>query len=161
QLCPLCGREPNIVLQPAPAPAPAAAPAQGAGDASVASTISVPKDKPSVGGWLLLFCVSQVLLRPLLVLVEVMSQPNPETLEMALDLSLAVLGIVLGIFLWNVRPVAFTLLWIYFGVHVLFAVLGIIGFAVSDARQNQDLSISIRTLLYTLLWFLYFKNSKR
>src|SRR5262245_33547566 len=86
QLCPLCGREPHITLQAAPAPP--AAPALGAGDTSVASTISVPKDKPSVGGWLLLFCVSQVLLRPLLVLVEVVSQPNAETLEMALELSL-------------------------------------------------------------------------
>lgn len=81
---------------------------------------------------------------------------------MVLEFSRAAFGMIVGVFVWNKRPVAFTLLWIYFGIVAAFAVLGLIG-TVTTAEQGADrgLMLSIRSLVYGFVWFLYFRRSER
>jgi hypothetical protein len=119
------------------------------------------RELQGVGGWLLFFCIALIILGPLVTLVQVMNLPNVDALGMILEFARAALGIVVGILLWNVRPIAFTLLWIYFGFVALMAVLGIIGFAVLEQKRPEDLIVSVRALIYVTIWFLYFRKSER
>ena len=80
---------------------------------------------------------------------------------MVLEFLRVAFGIVVGIFVWNVRPVAFTLLWFYFGLVGAFAVLGIIGSALDAEEGAKGLVVSIRSLGYVFVWFLYFRRSER
>jgi len=114
-----------------------------------------------VGGWLLLFCVGLILLGPLLTLSQVINSGTADTLGMVLEFLRVAFGIVVGIFVWNVRPVAFTLLWFYFGLVGAFAVLGIIGSALDAEEGAKGLVVSIRSLGYVFVWFLYFRRSER
>jgi Protein of unknown function (DUF2569) len=162
EICPLCGREANVKLEPTGnAMAAAAAPAVAAEQPGAPSLAPIRKDLQGVGGWLLVFCVGLVLLRPLLVLSQAINAPNIDSLDMGLEISLAVFGIVVGIFVWNVRPVAFTLLWTYFALVVVLAILGIIGFAAEEQSRPQDLMVSVRSLVYVVIWFAYFHSSER
>lgn len=115
EICPLCGREATIPIEPQPGVGrtdPGADLAQ--------SQPAMPQISPrtlglqGVGGWLFFFCITLIVLSPLATFVEVMALPNIDAPGMILELIRAAFGIVVGIFLWNLRPVAFTLLWIYF-----------------------------------------------
>jgi hypothetical protein len=163
EICPLCGRDANIKLAiPSGAAREAAATAVASAPSETTALHPIRKELQGVGGWLLLFCIGLVVLNPLLILVRVINAANTDVRGMVLEFSLAAFGIVVGIFLWNARLVAFTLLWIYFGVVAAFALLGIIAFAVSPAPvESQNLVFSIRPLIYVFMWFLYFRTSER
>ncbi len=73
EICPLCGREATIKLEPRPAvgqtnvafePSPSAIPLE--------ASSGIRRSKP-VGGWLLFFCIVLVILGPVSALVEVMN----------------------------------------------------------------------------------------
>ncbi len=166
-LCPLCGREATIKLEPPPV----------VGQTNVAlepSPLAIPpaasfrnRGLQPVGGWLLFFCIVLVIMGPLSVLAEVMtlSSNGPDTPDITivviLDLARAALGVATGIVVWNVRPMAFTLLWIYFGLVALLGILGIIGFAMAEQNRPEDLIVSIRSLIYVAIWATYFHRSQR
>jgi hypothetical protein len=162
EICPLCGRDASVKLAAPSGVAPEAAAAVALAPSETTPLRPIRKDLQGVGGWLLLFCIGLVVLSPLVTLALVINAPNTDALAMALEFVRAALGVVVGILLWNIRPVAFTLLWIYFGIIALFSVLGIVGF-VMNAEQTapQDLIVSIRALIYVLAWFWYFKKSER
>ncbi len=163
ELCPLCGRETTIQLQPQPAavrqPNTSAVLAQP--QLTTPSISSRDRGLQGVGGWLLFFCIALIILGPLATFAEVMSLSNIDAAGMILEFARAGFGIVVGIFLWNVRPVAFTLLWVYFAFVALMGILGIIGFAVLEQKRPEDLTVSVRALIYVVVWFLYFHQSKR
>lgn len=162
ETCPLCGRETTIKLEPQPSVAQANAGTALAQPQPVTPSISPHhRGLQGVGGWLLFFCIALIILGPLVTFVQVMNLPNVDPLAMGLEFARAAFGIAVGIFLWNVRPVAFTLLWIYFGFVALMAVLGIIGFAVLEQKRPEDLTVSVRALIYVTIWFLYFRKSER
>jgi len=108
-----------------------------------------------------------VIVGPLSALVEVMTLSNNSldasaiTIGVILDLARAALGVAVGAFVWNVRPFAFTLLWIYFGLVALLGILGIIGFAMAEQNRPGDLTVSIRSLIYVAIWATYFHRSER
>jgi hypothetical protein len=165
EVCSLCGREATIKLAPQPGMGPERAGAAFEQAQSPLPISSRDRNAQKVGGWLLFFCIVVIIVGPLSALVEVMSfSGNIDadiSLAVALDLVRAVLGLVTGIFLWNVRPVAFTLLWIYFGLVALLAVLGIIGFALAELQRPNDLTMPVRSLIYVAIWASYFHTSKR
>ena len=158
QICPLCGREANVKLALAPA---SAAPAPALEPSSTAPVLPIRKDLQGVGGWLLFFCISLVLLGPLAILAETTSS-SIDTAGIVLDIARASFGVVVAIFIWRVRPLVFPLLWIYFGIVALIAVLGIIGFALTvDQSEPRDLVVPVRSLIYVVIWVLYFRSSQR
>ena len=163
EICPLCGRDANIQLAaPSGVASDAAAPAVASALAETPPSRPIRRDLQGVGGWLLFFCIGMVVLSPLVTFVQVINGANNEVLVMLLEFPRVTIGVVAGIFLWNVRPVAFTLLWIYFGIVTMFAVLGIIGFAAKpDPANPQDLLLTVRSLIYVFVWFLYFRRSER
>jgi len=162
ETCPVCGREASLQLPPASAHASfAAAPALA--PVSAASP-PIRSDLQGVGGWLLFFCIGLVILGPLVVLREVTSATDSDSSGIVLELARTAFGVVLGILIWNVRQVAFTLLWIYFGLVVVISILGIIGStALADEGQGNALALmySIRSLIYAVIWFFYFRKSQR
>jgi hypothetical protein len=128
----------------------------------VASFSVVNRDLQGVRGWLLFFCISLTVLGPLFALSQVTALSTEDAVGSILELARAVYGLVVGIFLWNVRPEAFRLLWIYFALVVLLGVLGIIGFATAPQEvKSEGLIQSIRSILYALIWYAYFHNSVR
>ncbi|HET9365428.1 MAG TPA: DUF2569 family protein [Candidatus Angelobacter sp.] len=172
EICPLCGREATLKLDPPPAmPAPAMSAATPA--ATVApgqiqwpaepAVIGPPMRRPDlkgVGGWLLFFCISLTLFAPVLMLVRVWS--GGFELEGMIDLALTAFGVLVGIMVWNVHPRAFVLLWVYFGLMALLLVLGIAGSFVASEEQNPNEIMQLfRALISIIIWFLYFKKSDR
>jgi hypothetical protein len=162
EICPLCGRDASVKLAAPPGVVPEAAAAVALAPSETAPLRPIRKDLQGVGGWLLLFCIGLVVLSPLVTLVLVFNRADTDVLGMVLGFVRAAVGVVAGVFLWNVRPVAFTLLWIYFGIVALLSVLGFVGFVMNAEQATpQDMIVSIRALIYALAWFLYFKKSER
>ncbi|HKF23401.1 MAG TPA: DUF2569 family protein [Candidatus Angelobacter sp.] len=160
-ICPVCGREANVKLAVAPA---SAAPAPALDPSSAAPIIPIRKDLQGVGGWLLFFCIALVILGPVWLLSEVNSAAGSDLLGMVLEIAQIAFGVVVGIFVWNVRQVAFTLLWIYFGVTTVYSLLAIIGsIELTNEGQGEPMTFvySIRSLIYVVVWFLYFRKSQR
>jgi hypothetical protein len=166
EICPLCGRETTLKVDPPPAmPGPAAAavaPGQLRWPDDPAA-ITPPARRPDlkgVGGWLLFFCIALTFLAPLVMVVSVWG--SGFELEGMIDLALAGFGVVVGIMVWKVHPRAFLLLWIYFGSTALLLVLGIAGSFISSEEQDPKETIQLfRALISTIIWFLYFKKSDR
>jgi Protein of unknown function (DUF2569) len=165
EICPLCGREATVKIDPPAAisgTAAAAAPGQIKWP-DEPQTISAPVRQPGlkgVGGWLLFFCISLTFLAPLLMFARVWG--SGFELEGMVDLALTAFGVLVGIMVWNVNPRAFLLLWIYFGLTALLLVLGIAGSFVSTEEQDpREMVQLVRALISTVIWFLYFKKSDR
>ncbi|HWG39836.1 MAG TPA: DUF2569 family protein [Candidatus Acidoferrales bacterium] len=167
EICPLCGREATLKLDPPPAmptatPAAAAAPGQIQWPAEPA-VIGPPMRRPDlkgVGGWLMFFCISLTLLSPLFMAARVWG--DGMGLVSMIDIAVTAFGMVVGIMLWNVHPRAFLLLWIYFGLLAFFLVLGIAGSFVGSEEQNPNQFVLLfRGLIYVIVWFSYFKKSDR
>src|SRR5262249_51137712 len=109
--CPVCGRETTIPLQPSPAQTgTAAAPAP----AQLTETLDGPL---GVGGWLSVFLVVITVLSPLAAFGQassMLSSGSSLNGSYVLELLRIAYGLVVGIFLWMMRPYALTLLRIYF-----------------------------------------------
>jgi hypothetical protein len=108
-----------------------------------------------VGGWLLLFCFIYTILTPAGALLEIISDPQSS----APIVFLAVLSFVTGISVWRRASRALQLtklmLVVFFGVGLLGLVLGII-----SASNDADW-VEIDLMAEAVIWFLYFKRSKR
>jgi len=144
--------------------ATAAAPAPGKlRSPDEAETISPPARQSGlkgVGGWLLFFCILLVLVNPAAVFLFAWSGGLGE--EGLFYAVWAVFGFVVGAMLWNVHRQAFVLLWIYFGITLLIEVLAIVGMAASEEKASaSEITLTLRGLVYTVVWLLYFKKSDR
>jgi uncharacterized protein DUF2569 len=165
EICPLCGREASIHLNPPPAaPAPMAAPAPAQIKwPNEAETTMPPARQPrlrGVGGWLLVFCILLTVVAPLAVFVS--AWRGGFEADDIVNIAWAAFGFVVGMMVWNVHRHAFVLLWIYFGLTVLIFALAIISLALADeAAEPRDSILLFRSLIYTVAWFVYFKKSDR
>jgi len=160
EICPLCGREANLRIDP-PAPIPALAQSQ-----LVLPGLPKVSGPCGIGGWLQFFCVVLTVLGPASVLVQASSQTRFYNPYYIIAYARVFYGAVVGIVLWMRRPVALALLKIYFIVvasTILLAALQIVAVAL-----RTRLSIFLvpwfapaLQLGYTILWFAYFKRSVR
>jgi hypothetical protein len=119
-----------------------------------------------VRGWLLLFCISQTIIGPVVVLAEAAKSKSFPTI--AIDLGLTALSIYTGVALWRRRTNSFRWLKAYFLVLLTFAVLGLLASIIlRRSYLERDLSINpvlggcIRTVASVIIWWAYFKKSKR
>ena len=111
-------------------------------------------------GWLLVFCILLILVNPAAVFLLAWSSGFGE--ESLVYLAWAAFGFVVGAMLWNVHRAIFVLLWIYFGTTLLIDVLAIVGMATSEEKvSSSEITLTLRGLIYTVVWFLYFKKSDR
>jgi Protein of unknown function (DUF2569) len=126
-------------------------------------TIMPPARQPSlrgVGGWLLFYCILLTVVAPLYVLIWAWNI-GFET-ESIVIIAWAAFGLVVGMMVWNVHRHAFVLLWIYFGLTILIFALAIVGVVLADEKADVNEGIRLfRSLVYTIGWFIYFKQSDR
>jgi hypothetical protein len=170
EICPLCGQETEIRLEPrspmaSAAPSPILMPGQAPAPAH--SVVSGPS---GIGGWLLCFCIVITILSPLstmpriLLLLRFRRMPDPTS---SLDMLRVFYGLVVGVFLWTKRPIALFLLRVYFIAFAVILALSILAMIAASMQAHSSIFLSVRfptigTLLgYMMLWFAYFKKSVR
>jgi hypothetical protein len=173
-ICPLCGRESTLKVDPPPAisgPAAVAAPGQIQWpDETVA--INPPARRPDlrgVGGWLLIYCELLTILAPafFLLFYWFALKLHPRRFSGITDLARVAFGMIVGIFLWARRSGALTLLNIYFLVLAVSIVLFGLESYFYGLRLHRSffLSLQFKSLVLnmgvTILWFAYFKRSVR
>jgi hypothetical protein len=164
EICQLCGREATVKVDPPPpAPKPAAAVYGQINWPSEPETRFPPARNPAlrgVGGWLLFFCIALTILVPLIVFIQAWSADFG--MEVLPNIVWAAFGVFVGTVVWNVHPRTFLLLWIYFGVTALLLGLAIVDFILAEEPVDmQIVTVTFRGLMYTVVWFLYFKQSDR
>ena len=162
EICPLCGREASLRLDPPP-PAPVTAPHYL--PAPLAPVVQGPN---GVWGWLLLYCVTLTVLAPAYILISFSVRPllftNPYVLMNAARIAY---GMVVGILLWSRRPVSLLFLKAYFillAADILLLGLDMVALAL---RRHSSIFLApgFPTLASSagiaLLWFAYFRKSVR
>ena len=167
EVCPLCGQQTTLKLDPIPAVAPALAQPR-----SPYAFVTIPQDlgPRGVGGWLLFYCIGLTILAPgvtllqLSFLLRLMKLGNYEYL---LEFSRVFYGLVVGIFLWMKRPLALFLLRVYFiAVAAILLLTGLRLIAValrphSPLALVREITALIAQTIIPALWFAYFHKSER
>ena len=160
EICPLCGREPSIHIDP-PAPIPAVSHPQ-----SAALTLPAITGPSGVGGWLLFFCIGLTIIAPMPMLMRASTGWRFIPMYLFDDLRL-LYGIVVGAALWVARPISLMLLRIYFIIAAATAVLGVLNLVAAALRLHESLFLvpgftgAIEYVGIILLWFAYFRKSVR
>jgi hypothetical protein len=109
-----------------------------------------------IGGWLMWFCVSMIVIKPLLDFSEAdLSRP----VTIAFATLLAALSLTTGITVYKRKPSAFKWLKWYFGVYLAIMLLA----AAADASEGSSKALvgDLRGVFYVFIWVLYFTRSKR
>ena len=119
-----------------------------------------------VRGWLMLYCINLTLLNPLYILVELV--PRKDFLTFAINVGLATLFIYTGTGLWRQRANCLEWLETCFVIQLIAACILIASSTLSkhglwepDLSLNPQLEAGIRSLASTIIWWGYFKKSKR
>jgi zinc-ribbon domain len=108
-----------------------------------------------VGGWLKWFCFVVTILSPLIVVAGAFSDFTGYSL---FDLGLAAYSIYTGVNVWNVSPRALRFVKVLLIIHFCLGALIIIGNLGTPAANDPAGS---RMLISSIVWFSYFKKSKR
>jgi hypothetical protein len=135
---------------------------------------SISLEEPSVDfsgfngvrGWLLFYCISITVIGPLFLLAEVAESKNVPSI--AFGLALAVLSIYTGVGLWKRKTSALRWLKVYFLVNLALAALCLAasiilrkGYLERDLSINPLVDVSLRIVSSVIIWWAYFKKSKR
>jgi len=163
EICPLCGREASLRLDPPP-PAPVTAP-QFHLPAPLAPIVHGPN---GVKGWLLVYCLTLTMLGPAFVVINFSAEPsrftNPSGLMETIRIAY---GMVVGILLWTRRPISLLLLKVYFIIIAAQFALFSLDMVALSLRQHSSVflaptfpALAIGAGI-TLLWFAYFRKSVR
>jgi hypothetical protein len=120
-----------------------------------------------VRGWLLLFCVGLVVVQPLGLLFEAVN--SGDAFVAGFNFLLGAFAIYTGIALWRVATNALRLVKVYFVVVLIVATLAIAsGILTAPATrvsqtpsQDNFLTVGFRALISVVIWWSYFKKSKR
>lgn len=168
ELCPLCGREANLVLVPQPAPAASAQPQ------FALPSLPIVQGPSGVGGWLLFYCISLTILAPLSLTPLYIRYSFAHryvyilrNIEALFDIARIMYGFIVGIMLWTRRPVALALLKVYFVVvtaQTLLFMLEAVNLSLrihSLVFLSSRFSLLMASAVITLLWFFYFRKSVR
>jgi len=160
EICPLCGKEASIHIDP-PAPLPAVPYPR-----ATAQTLPVVIGPSGVGGWLLLFCVVLTILAPLPMLMRASTGWRFIPRYLVDDLRV-LYGIVVGGALWLKQPISLMLLRIYFIIAAGVAVLAVLNLIATALRMHESLFLTrgftgaLEYVGIMLLWFAYFRKSAR
>ena len=160
EVCPLCGREATLRLNP---PAPTVPPNVPAPNVSAA--VSEPN---GVGGWLLVYCVGLTCVAPFYILMNLSATPiRSDNTYYLIDIVRIAYGFVVGVLLWTRRSVSLLLLKGYFffiAAATLLYALELVRVAMqthsSIFAEARFTSLFVGTGV-TLLWFAYFRKSVR
>lgn len=158
-MCPLCGRESTIQLQPSSQPPGGGFPGPALG-ARYAPAPAHSTELRGVGGWLMLFCVMLTILTPLgnLLTLRVNSSGRWGIYYFAIIVS----SLAVGIQVWRVAPDALTWLKVYFITFAAWEILRIVYVViVNHAGFDLPMVYRIRTLLWIAIWTAYFSQSER
>ena len=119
-----------------------------------------------VRGWLLWFCIVLTIINPLVLAAD--AAKTRDVLAIAIDLGLASLFVYTGISLWRIKPKSLDLVKLCFACQLGLAALLLITVVESKRRlMEPDLSFNpsleggVRTVAYVIIWWAYFKKSKR
>ena len=162
EICPLCGQQTTLKLDPVPAPAPAELHPPYA-------FVTIPQNLglSGIGGWLLLYCIGLSILTPLLGLAELSVLLHFRNYEYSLEILRVLYGTVVGVFLWMKRPIALFLLRIYFIVIAASLLLFLLRVVALALRTHTSIALArgfTQVLVQTgfsILWFVYFRKSER
>lgn len=171
EICPLCGQETAIHLEPPPIAAVASAPAPMLDQGPIQQFTINPS---GVQGWLLVYCILLTTLSPLLIMFQIFATMTVSAFRhmpdsfLLLDALRVFYGVVVGVFLWAKKPIALVLLRIYFAAVAVMLVLNTLRQIEFFMRiHSSQLYLSGRFTVigmlmgYTVLWFVYFKKSVR
>ena len=116
-----------------------------------------------VGGWLLWFCIVTTIISPAIVLVSTLSHPSGYSL---IDICLAAFSVFTGVSLWKAKPQALRLRKILLVIQFCLGALLFIGELINSTGDSSTSNTAsdpsgLRMLVFALIWFLYFKKSKR
>jgi hypothetical protein len=161
ELCPLCGQQTTLKLDPVPSTATAQLRPPYA-------FVTVPQNlgPRGVGGWLFWYCIFITILGPLALVGQLLTFQFRNPL-LVLEVIRLLYGVVVGVFLWIERPLAIQLLRIYFiflAAIFLLVFLRLASFALARHTTVFQLTGFVSTVLsaiFSLLWFLYFHKSER
>lgn len=162
EICPLCGQQTTLKLDPVPAP--------GLTELRPPyAFVTIPQNLgPSgIGGWLLLYCIGLAILTPCLTLLQLSALLRFLNYEYLLEILRVIYGAVVGVFLWIKRPIALFLLRIYFIViaaSLLLVLLRVIALALrahTSIALAQGFTLVIVQAGFSILWFVYFRKSER
>jgi hypothetical protein len=166
QICPVCGGAAAVeaYVRPAAQPTAGAIPAPPPPPAAPAGLLR------GVGGWLLFFCIGFTILWPLWTLSQVaLSRFVFRGLPGTTAFLRLLLGITVGVVLWMGKPVAMTLLRIYFAFTALLLLWTIVNWGRFFMRYPH-FSLSLLQPLVTglglsvilfIAGLLYFSRSER
>jgi hypothetical protein len=168
RFCTSCGKE--IVI----AKAMAASASQGSSIPAPAPTqVPTTPTQPlhpeleklrGIGGWLLLFCFGTTIGSPAVIASEMTTLNDP--FGLFLDGTLALFSLAVGLVVWTKRPLAFKLLKPYFITVFVLGALAMIG-TIMESSSNlsqsdtQDLAQFFRMMIFSAIWWSYFRKSKR
>ncbi len=129
------------------------------------------------GGWLAFFCIVQIFLQPIILLVLCIADASVFGQDSNLDgflvieiagmLGMAVFGIIAGVRLWRIRPRAVSVAKAYLVTALAWSVLkAILSFAMLEGRYQdavgaQEAQGVVFTIVPFAIWFTYFNVSKR
>lgn len=133
-----------------------------------------------VGGWLLFYCIALTILSPLLSLIQaagtidatgkVPGMRAPLLVETGGVLLLVGCGVIVGILLWIRHPAALRIVKAFLiGRLTAFVIIEIITLVLMRDMESRLLEAgiggavgsTIREAIYFLIWWFYFKRSKR
>jgi len=119
-----------------------------------------------VKGWLLLFCILVTIANPLSAAAEALRIRSVAVT--ILDAGFAALCICTGYRLWSIKPKSLRWVEIYFVVRLALAAVTLMGAIISkrpalgrDFSLNPSLESGITNVYGTIIWWAYFKKSKR
>ncbi|RZU29071.1 hypothetical protein [Edaphobacter modestus] len=116
-----------------------------------------------VGGWLLWFCFITTIVSPAIVVISSLSHPSGYSL---IDICLAIFSVFTGVNLWKAKPQALRLTKVLLAIQFCIGALLVIGELISSTSDSTSSGSTsdpggLRMLVGSIIWFLYFKKSKR
>jgi hypothetical protein len=134
------------------------------------------KKLSGVGGWLLLFIISLIILNPIAQLCSVGDVPSvlsniPEEasnlrntiiVDNIVGSIVVLFGAYVGICLWRVKYYGVKIAKIFFVINTAYIIIIAAFYTKVIAVSNQNaLQTIIRTLAYNVIWYFYLTNSER
>jgi hypothetical protein len=133
--------------------------------------------KPAPGGWLAFFCILQIFVQPIVLLVSCAVDASAFGYNSDLDsflnleilgrVGIGVFGVIAGIQLWRLRPGAVRVAKAYLVTTLAWSILeavlafGMLEGSYQEAVRTQEILEVVGTLIPFVIWFSYFSVSKR
>jgi hypothetical protein len=152
--------------------APAAAESEKAADPETSRIRKERPDLVGIGGWLLLFCIVSTIVIPLGALSTAPSGVRISPVGLILVLCFVALSLFAGISVWCQSSKALFYTKVFLIAVFCWGVMCLLGAAIIEVRmemastptaaiESEGLAGGFRPFFWSLLWFAYFKRSKR